>query len=474
METLSTVDAGSSGLLVLVGSKPTAAPHLTNSGSPATTPPSLETLPVELQCLILCNAPDLASLSALIHASPELHRTYVEHRRRVLRHLITQLLDGMRVDVLAAYHSGTEEFQNTRTEPLLRAFVEEQQAIHFTDPPTSPPASDWTAELPLDACISILRFHASVIEPLTEAFARWALDTLPSKAENEASKSASLSETERCRIQRAFYRMQMFCNVCGSRECGRRAKLGLNTTDRRVRILNMFPAWEVEEILSIHDFAKDYYRILFKQVARDLNEERNPKYRHIDKTSVHAQLNLVTELPGGYTRVHDRSQNTMLNHGLHLLANISKIKSREQLVEIVLTEITSREDSLGAYDFETEGWLDEFLYMGMLQNRRRTVRPNLYDSAQDCRQKTPFHGDNPGCPPLAWILFWQGEYSNLFGVFIPDELRRWGYIMWDAVRLDSDARDAIERTWKYVVDHCGADPRVYDRSSRVVDSPTSP
>lgn len=291
LQALSPRDAGSSGL----GSKLTEAPAL---DSPTTPRSSLETLPVELQLLIISKASGLESLGALVHASPELHRVYAKHRRSVLQGFVTQSLEGIHIDALGAYRSGTEEFQKTRTEPSLWAFVEKQQAIHSTNPP--PPPGDWTAELSLDDIICILRFHVYVVERLTEAFAPWALGALPSKPENQAAcKSASLSDTERRRMQRGFYRIQMFCNLCGSRGAERSAPARISETVNHLRVLSMFPAWEVEEILSVHEFAKDQYTDIFKQVAWDLNEERNPKYKHIDLHSANEFLMLIEERGDG-------------------------------------------------------------------------------------------------------------------------------------------------------------------------------
>lgn len=291
LQALSTGDASSSGL----GSKPTETPAL---DSPTTPRPSLDTLPVELQCLIMSKALNLTSLSALIHASPEVHRVYAKHRMTVLRHVVTQTLEGIGVDALGAYRSGTEAFQKTRNGSLLWTFLEEQQARYDAGP--LQPAGDWAAELSLDEIICIIRFHISVIEPLTEAFAHWALSALPSKPESKAAcNPVSLSHTERRRIQRGFYRMQMFCNACGSQLKGPFVPTDVFETLHRLRVLSMFAAWEVEEILSVHEFAKDKYAPIFKKVAWDLNEERNPKYRDIDMTSVNEAMLLIRETVDG-------------------------------------------------------------------------------------------------------------------------------------------------------------------------------
>lgn len=59
-----------------------------------------------------------------------------------------------------------------------------------------------------------------------------------------------------------------------------------------------------------------------------------------------------------------------------------------------------------------------------------------------------FRGDDLDSPPLAWVLIWGEAYSNLFGTFIPKPLRLWGYIMWDARRLEeSGAKDVLMREW---------------------------
>lgn len=477
LQALGTGGTGSSGL----GSKLTKAPA---PDSPTAPGPSLETLPVELQRLIMSKTPGLESLSALVHASPELHRVYAEHRMSVLRDVVTQTLDGIGVDALGAYLSGTEAFQKTHNESLLWTFVEEQQARYSAGPP--PPAGDWTAELSLDEIIHIIRFHISVIEPLTEAFAHWAVGALPSKPENEAAcKSVSLSDVERRRMQRGLYRMQMLCNLYGSQ--GRSTLSTIDETVNRLRVLSMFPAWEVEEILSVHEFAKDKYANVFKQVAWDLNEERNPKYRDIDITSVNQDMMLIMETDDGgeskYTAMqtnrdqsltccivlNEISLKAVLRHGPYLLADALKAKSQEQLASTIRAAIeSSQRQRGGVYPLD---WLDdgadEFAHAV-----RRVECPTRHDAAQDRRQKTPFDEDKLDSPPLAWILFWRGEYSNLFGVFIPKALRRWGFVMWDAARLDSDVKDSIEQAWcgdPYNYDY--ADPREDDYDSSVVASP---
>lgn len=172
LQALSTGDANGE------GAEP--AKELDSALDPSTTPqPSLEKLPVELQVLVMSKAPTLQSLSALVHASPQLHRIYIEDRVPILRSVLAQILNGMLVDALGVYHSSTNLFQATREESLLWAFVHEHEAKYTKT------ATDWTAELSFDDIIHLLRFHTSVLEPLTERYASWALASLPCSSTEE-------------------------------------------------------------------------------------------------------------------------------------------------------------------------------------------------------------------------------------------------------------------------------------------------
>lgn len=72
-----------------------------------------------------------------------------------------------------------------------------------------------------------------------------------------------------------------------------------------------------------------------------------------------------------------------------------------------------------------------------------------HDVLEYTQQEMPFEQDDLLSPPLAWVTFWNGRYSNEFGGYIPDALHRWGYVMWDAKRLrESGAMEYIELEWQ--------------------------
>ena len=94
------------------------------------------------------------------------------------------------------------------------------------------------------------------------------------------------------------------------------------------------------------------------------------------------------------------------------------------------------------------------------QFHRRQEHPSERDRKQQQRTPLPFQGDHEGplYPPLTWTILWDGTYSNLYGHYIPDTIRRWGYIFWDASRLErSGATEVLARQWQS--DWQGDDPR---------------
>lgn len=52
-------------------------------------------------------------------------------------------------------------------------------------------------------------------------------------------------------------------------------------------------------------------------------------------------------------------------------------------------------------------------------------------------------------PPLAWTLVFGGTYSNIFGEYIPEKFQKWGWVMWDAARLERmGAKDVMIDEWE--------------------------
>ncbi len=132
-------------------------------------PALLETLPFETQRMILSQAPTFDALRALVHASPQRHRVYVQDRLPILRDFVERTFDGFLVDAHFAYETGTIEFQQTRSKLNLSENLHDyvQRLASRSDWPVGWP--DLAENMSMEN-IMLIRCHRSVIEPLTERY----------------------------------------------------------------------------------------------------------------------------------------------------------------------------------------------------------------------------------------------------------------------------------------------------------------
>lgn len=100
------------------------------------------------------------------------------------------------------------------------------------------------------------------------------------------------------------------------------------------------------------------------------------------------------------------------------------------------------------------------------QAERRQRNASDRDLMQERREHLPFKGyseiskadDGQLYLLVAWTLLRKGTYSNLYGYYIQDVIRRWGYVIWDRARIDSTgARELLILQWE--ADWGDTDPR---------------
>lgn len=136
--------------------------------------------------------------------------------------------------------------------------------------------------------------------------------------------------------------------------------------------------------------------------------------------------------------------------GIRLLYTVLfDIKDHEHLVTTVQTNMDRSYITFNAIS----GILGE-----TQQRIQRQERPTDGDRMREERFLTPFTGDSLESAPLAWTEIWRGTYSNLYGYYIPDELRPWGFTFWDVATLTHvGGQDLLKRQWASLWDD--DDPR---------------
>ncbi|RMZ78575.1 hypothetical protein DV738_g3796, partial [Chaetothyriales sp. CBS 135597] len=310
----------------------------------------LEQLPPEVRCLLLSFLA-FDELRALVHASPTFHQQYLADRRSLLVKCLETTLGSVAVDAWAVFKSSSSAFADTRTRKHVFQFVESYRDRRSMSLRSILAEESFTG----DDAVAMITFSSSIIKPLVQHYATWALANLSNETTNHSHghDEFPLSTTEELRIIRSLYRFQLCCNLSGvSQHKSLRLSLLKSVDTSEILEIVLFEPWEVEEMLCIYAFGHDKFDQIFRDIHWDVHPD-NPKFddQHRPPTPD------------------------------------------------------------GAFDLDN------------------SYGKELY-------------------PPLAWTLIWHGTYSNLYGWYIPDEIRRWGYVMWDAARLErTGGKELLMRQW---------------------------
>ncbi|KAK4234785.1 hypothetical protein C8A03DRAFT_37412 [Achaetomium macrosporum] len=387
-----------------------------------------ENLPAEIRREIL-GALEYEGLRALVHASPAFHQQFRLDRRSLLCGCLRKRLRAAAVDACAAYRPGLDSFSDTRTKESVAEFLKAYQ-----DRRSSATYSIEDEALTEDEAAAMIAFHFTVIEPLSKRFTNWALGHLADET-GGSPHHKPLSATEETRVMRAMYRFQLCCNLFHERY-DRPLRHNLDPIDVVKLFFCLFEPWEVEEVVCIHNFSKHEFDRIFRDIHWDLNQE-NPKFADQDRPPT----------PDGAFNFDDAWERSnylggTVMCGLELLHTVLfKMRDHEHLVTTMQKSIS------------LDGQLFDGALLQATQWKRHEEQLSERDLKQQARDPLPFMGDlepdtHGSCPPLAWTLIWKGTYSNLYGEYLDDDMRRWGYVMWDAARLKTEGgKDLLLRQW---------------------------
>ncbi|KAM0193759.1 hypothetical protein ACHAPA_011050 [Fusarium lateritium] len=366
----------------------------------------LEDLHLDVRHHILLAIDSIADLSALIHASPIFFQQYRSNRALWLSNSLQLELDPVITDAYTVHLSNNPKFRLKRSEKQIQEFIKVYQLRRSTGIGTQ------LVFLENGEIFHAVAFYSSVVKPLVSNYVRWAQGN-----HRGLSASGQLSKTEKTRIVRGFYRFQLFCNLFGSD--GVSGRFFSRQEQRLGHFLDNFEPWEIEEIMCIYWFAETKYRTVLKEVAWDFDED-NPKFDVQRKDPYVPEGTYHLDIFG------DLYRNGLNSLGLPVLASIFQARDHDELVETVAKNIISGDSQ----------WID-MTTDELAQKQRRDRLFSDRDRAQQRRDAMPFKGDKENLPPLAWVTLWKETYSNLYGSYIPDGFRDWGYVMWDAARLVS-------------------------------------
>ncbi|KAI3334162.1 hypothetical protein F4824DRAFT_468903 [Ustulina deusta] len=420
-------------------------------------PPSscLESLPTELGILLLSSMPDLPTLRALVRASPILHAQYRADRNGILRACLGREMDGFLVDAYATAMSRAREL-GPRTNKAITDYLDAYRVWLSSSSPfpnirsIDPGHIRW-----------MVAYHISVARPLARLYSNWALanlkkavlsstgqqgavatkanDVVEEGEEEPAGQddhNIKLSRSEEIRIFRALYRYETCHHLFGHSQGQRQG--GFYHHEINGLFFCLLDPWEAEAVGCINAFVRLRYKDIFNQVKTDLHS-RNAKFR-LENGFYHPEgsYNLEAE--------YDDYMEGTISRGLKTTAQLLVTDDHEKLVSEMHRYLTHFRD--------VDAPIRQALGSVAQSDRREmsTNFPNARDEAEQRRDPMHFVGDAvpPDEPPFAWVALWGGQYANIYGEYVPQSVRRWGYVMWDERRwINMGAEEnPVARQWK--------------------------
>ena len=261
----------------------------------------LESLPPEIQSAVLLNIRDIASLKALIHASPRYHSAYLSQRNAILKRV---LFNSIHPDVLY------DAFFAVRSTSTLTSNLQDRTArVKSFLSEYKDKRDEWTPPEHLDLeSLSKLARLQNQVQHATDDLCQKAF-SCHAFAGKLVGHGEQLSPNEIRRFYRAFYRFEIFCRLFRdwdlplaeqkSSDAPYRARGStpeLDSMEKSSRFLGLFNPWEVEELACVRDYFCSYYRHMLQKFEPDLRE-------------THPNLDISEDGNGSFTDVLYREQN---------------------------------------------------------------------------------------------------------------------------------------------------------------------
>ncbi|KAL6818536.1 hypothetical protein GGI42DRAFT_359632 [Trichoderma sp. SZMC 28013] len=383
---------------------------------------------------------DLPDLNALARASPVLYRQVKQDRPRILYGELKTMLGNTLLDAYAVYQTSHPPFTTgIRNIGVVQPFLE-SYANKLRTEKAGPSLGDLSEE----AIIAMWTFQTTIVAPIVEVYARWALGNMSNLVETQdyevtwppdgdgphASRlEVELSVTERMRILRGMYRFQLHCHLFGA-QCRGKPRFGypyIDLNDVVGLVHDLFEPWEFEEFVCIQHYAREKWEHVCLTFGDEINET-SPLFEEVKP-------------PGGKQLKNYKVSHHVINgtasRGLRPLRAILFVAGDHAHRIRLMHEVLA---------WPTEEYIDFSRMSPNWQwNHRRNNRSER-DWKEFRRESLPFNGEGESDqsnlrPPAAWVMLWEGKYSNIR--YFDKELLVWGYVMWDRDRIDSTGAEKI-------------------------------
>lgn len=386
-----------------------------------TTASFLEKFPSELKQEILSALPDVVSLRSAALSCPPFYHALIDAERLITTRV---LKNQFKVDVLP---EAIAALKSSQSQPWTRQrvcdFVDEHLQCRMA-PPDSWTLSEALRLSTLYCCVQY--FTGKFVGEMFNASSAFAyIDAPPAWW--------PLSPNETNRVQRAFYRFEIYCNLF-------RGSQRFDVREQRDLFFFKFSHWENEQLACLHDY-------LFRAMCPGMNALgprqdlalKSIAFNDIESHtgSVFSEVDLV-EYGDSFSSIQIQD---LLSHGLERLQQIANAGSYEARYHALhgprRARLASGRDSLYK-SLRNANKSDDELYLSDYTQK---------DNEKLARYHAPFVKDPDTGPMDAWRWAHQDETrANFVYSHSQIALRARGYCMWDLARLEE--WHVFQQPWK--------------------------
>lgn len=398
----------------------------------------LDTLSTEILLTILELLPPLDVFCA-VRASPTIYRTFIAYKSHLLNHTLRETIHpACRADAYTALDAQNISRLIKSGEPIAKVKLECFSIFSSDRTRRRQNHDEFKIDNPkLD---TLFRLHVS-IERLIDSYCHWTIANLSSREKptplqtTTAHRRANLSSTERGRLQRAFYRCEIytrFQRVLHMLDKG----AALNFSQIVLSFVSQFTLYEFEELVSVQQFLAQFIRSLCEKVEddlfshvtsgsvdagvdKDLSTNASTKACNVGKLLDECGLSFFTK---SYRDIyHSGHVKLLISCGLPYIMSLSLMKPQVLKHALLKSDMDSRGST--ATDFFSQGGLD----IDSCDEKQKGVllRGELVDITHD----------KIDSPNLGWV--WGSSFQDFVKPDSPAmfDLRDQGYVFWDKERL---------------------------------------
>jgi hypothetical protein len=397
-------------------------------------PPHLEGLAVELVRMIILAVDSDQDLYSLIQASRSFWQVFLTMKGKALQSLLVRNIGaGVFPDALGAATAATfgdRPHEHDRIPDLVKE-LELLRRVDYSDSAKILPRHVLISLFKMQRCVGhfVKEFADDKIAAL-HRYASFGQDSFSDPA-TAALEPSPLSGIEVARVQRAFYRFEIYrllfsskptIKNSDSRPVSREPTVCPAAVQNRY-YLSKLPMWQTEELACVRQYLVSRLIGVFFQLEDDFvhsvlspTSYGSPFKRNIDFTREDFFFSRKNKEGG-----HSHGIEKLLSLGLPFLKKVFEATGQDQ-ANLVIHNVKPSHDFLGK------------------ALRFANSRARMVEDAQAARSSNGsnlmFEGDFLNKPNEAWV--WSEAYrlSTTFAYRCCD-IRDWGYVFWDHERLEA-------------------------------------